>query len=60
MYNIKATNQFKKDLKRCKKRGYDIPLLEKVIDALQKTVKCRICTNPTNFPEIILIAGSAI
>ncbi len=39
MYNIKATNQFMKDLKRCKKRGYDIPLLEKVIDALQKTGK---------------------
>jgi mRNA interferase YafQ len=39
MYSIKATNQFKKDLKRCKKRGYDLSLLELVIDLLQKTGK---------------------
>jgi mRNA interferase YafQ len=37
MYSIKATNQFKKDVKRCKKRGYDLSLLELVIDLLQKT-----------------------
>ena len=34
MYSIKATNQFKKDVKRCKKRGYDISLLEQVVDLL--------------------------
>jgi mRNA interferase YafQ len=39
MYSIKATNQFKKDVKRCKKRGYDLSLLEQVVDLLQKTGK---------------------
>jgi len=38
MYSIKATNQFKKDVKRCRKRGYDLSLLEQVVDFLQKTV----------------------
>jgi len=39
MYSIKATNQFKKDVKKCKKRGYDLSLLEQIIDVLQKTGK---------------------
>ena len=39
MYSIKATNQFKRDVKRCKKRGYDLSLLEQVIDLLQKVGK---------------------
>ena len=33
-YTLKVTTKFKKDLKRCKKRGYDIGLLESVIDTL--------------------------
>ncbi len=37
MYSIIATNQFKKDVKKCRKRGYDLSLLEQVIDLLQKT-----------------------
>jgi mRNA interferase YafQ len=39
MYSIQATNQFKKDVKRCKKRGYDLGLLKQIIDLLQKTGK---------------------
>ena len=33
-YTLKPTKKFKKDYKRCKKRGYDIDLLEDVIDTL--------------------------
>lgn len=31
---IKTTSKFRKDYKRCKKRGLDISLLEEVIDLL--------------------------
>jgi mRNA interferase YafQ len=34
MYKITATNQFKKDYKKAKKRGLDIKELEKVVDTL--------------------------
>jgi mRNA interferase YafQ len=37
MYKIVATNNFKNDVKRCKKRGYDIEKLEQVIDLLSQT-----------------------
>ena len=33
-YTLKVTTKFKKDLKRCKKRGYDIVLFESRGDAL--------------------------
>ena len=33
-YVLKPTTRFKKDIKRCKKRGYDMNLLESVIDTL--------------------------
>ena len=39
MYNVAYTNRFKKDVKRAVKRGYDLSLLEKAIDLLQKTGK---------------------
>lgn len=39
MYNISFSNQFKKDFKLCKKRGYDISKLEEVIIILQKNGK---------------------
>lgn len=35
MLELVATKQFRKDYKRMKKRGYDMNLLEKVIDLLQ-------------------------
>ena len=34
MYNIVATNRFKKDLKQIIKRGYNVSLLEEVITLL--------------------------
>ena len=34
MYNIRPTTKFQKDLKRVKKRGYDISLLTEVIEKL--------------------------
>lgn len=37
MYKIVTTNNFKNDVKRCKKRGYDIEKLEQVIDLLSQT-----------------------
>lgn len=33
-YTLKPTTKFKKDYKRCKKRGYDMDLLSEVIDTL--------------------------
>ncbi len=39
MYSIEYTNRFKKDLKRCKKRGYNLDELIKVVDILQRTGK---------------------
>ncbi len=35
-YGIVPTSMFKKDLKLAKKRGYDLSLLDKVIDTLAK------------------------
>ncbi len=37
MYKIKPTTRFQKDLKRVKKRGFDISLLTNVI---KKTCQC--------------------
>ena len=32
MFTLKTTNQYRKDRNRCKKRGYDISLLNDVIE----------------------------
>ncbi|MBQ3712101.1 MAG: type II toxin-antitoxin system YafQ family toxin [Bacteroidales bacterium] len=37
MYTITYTAQFRKDVKRCSKRGYDISILNTVVDILQQT-----------------------
>lgn len=34
MLNLNATSQFKKDRRRCIKRGYNMDLLEAVVDTL--------------------------
>lgn len=36
MYELEYTNSFEKDLKRCKKRGYNLQLLQEAIDILQE------------------------
>jgi mRNA interferase YafQ len=37
MYEIRVSNRFKKHVKRCAKRGYDLSLLEKAIELLSET-----------------------
>lgn len=37
MYSINYTNRFSKDLKRCKKRGLDIQLIQNAITLLAST-----------------------
>lgn len=39
IYELILTGKFKKSLKRAKKRGLDISLLEEVVDKLQNDVK---------------------
>jgi mRNA interferase YafQ len=39
VYTISFSTQFKKDYKRCIKRNYDIPLLEKVMVLLREQGK---------------------
>lgn len=36
MYELEYANSFKKGLKNCKKRGYDLTLLQEAIDILQE------------------------
>ncbi|MCD8091994.1 MAG: type II toxin-antitoxin system YafQ family toxin [Bacteroides sp.] len=36
-YTLAYTGQFKKDLKRCQKRGYNLELLHRAITLLQET-----------------------
>ncbi len=35
MLNVNNSGQFKRDLKRCAKRGYDLKVLQEVIDVLR-------------------------
>ncbi len=37
MYQISTTNRFNKNVLRCKKRGYDLSLLRKVMLLLEQT-----------------------
>ncbi|MFV0565640.1 MAG: type II toxin-antitoxin system YafQ family toxin [Flavobacteriaceae bacterium] len=39
MYKLTVTHRFKKSLKLCKKRGYNLLLLQEVLDILQETGK---------------------
>ena len=36
IYSIRATKQFRKSLKRVERRGYNIDLLDEVVDMLSK------------------------
>ena len=36
MYKVKYSNKFKKDVKRCIKRGFPLEALSKVVDSLMK------------------------
>jgi mRNA interferase YafQ len=37
MYQVATTRQFEKELKKCRMRGYDIPLLERIVQTLAET-----------------------
>jgi mRNA interferase YafQ len=37
MYTLATTNQFEKELKLCKKRGFNMGLLQKVVSLLAET-----------------------
>jgi mRNA interferase YafQ len=37
MYVVKTTRQFDKEVKLCKKRGYDLSKLEEVVSILEQT-----------------------
>jgi len=39
IYSIRTTNQFRKSLKRMSKRGYNLDLLDNVVDILSKGKK---------------------
>lgn len=36
MYQVKSTKAFRKDIDRCKKRGYDMSLVNKAIHLLEE------------------------
>jgi mRNA-degrading endonuclease YafQ of YafQ-DinJ toxin-antitoxin module len=59
MYRIGYTTRFKKDFKRCKKRGLDISILENVIEILRLKGKLPDFINLINLQVIILIVGNA-
>jgi len=37
MYTIRITNQFEKDVKRCKKRGFNLNILKEIIQLLAES-----------------------
>jgi len=39
LYSVEYTNRFKKDVKRCNKRGFNLSELSVIIDQLQRTGK---------------------
>lgn len=39
LYSVEYTNRFKKDVKRCHKRGFNLSELSVIIDQLQRTGK---------------------
>lgn len=46
MYQIDYTNRFKKDLKRCSKRGLDMKKIFEVIKLLQQDGTLPVCYRP--------------
>ncbi|GBU23048.1 hypothetical protein R80B4_02962 [Fibrobacteres bacterium R8-0-B4] len=44
-YDVKLQNQFKRDLKTCAKRGYDMSLLKEVMERLESGIPLDPMTN---------------
>ena len=58
MYNVRPTSKFQKDLKRAKKRGYDIDLLT-LLKSWQRVNRCQRRTKIMIFLGIMLGAENA-
>lgn len=59
-YELEYANSFKKDLKTCKKRGYNLTLLQEVIDLLQATGTLPEYYPRINLAEVMKDYGNAI
>ena len=55
MYKIRPTTKFQKDLKRVKKRGFDIPLLTDIIKKLAAGEPLRVLRACTVAREIFSV-----
>ena len=60
MYKIKTTHQFEKDLLRCKKRGYPMDKLRKVIQLLEQNGSLPSQYRPHVLQGIVLVSGNVI
>ena len=60
MLELNATAQFRRDRRLCVKRGYDMGLLNAVVDTLCIRRRCRRKTATIFSPEIIPDTGNAI
>lgn len=59
MYSIEYTGGFLKQAKQCKKRGYNMGLLEKTIELLAGNGKLPSEYKPRNFRANMPVAGNA-
>lgn len=60
IYSIRATKQFRKSLKRVERRGYNIDLLDEVVDMLSKGKNYLKRTKTINCKGNLLTVESAI
>ena len=56
MSNIRPTTKFQKDLKRVKKRGFDISLLTDIIKKLAAGARCRKRTGSPAFRGLVEVS----
>lgn len=59
MYEVQTTNQFEKDVVRCKKRGLNLTFLKMLCVYWQNQENCRPPTSHINFPANIPGVGNA-
>ena len=57
MYNVRPTSKFQKDLKRAKRRGYDIDLLRDIIKKLAAGSRCQRRTEITTLRGLCWLPG---
>ena len=59
MYEIRMTKTFRKDMERCRRRGYDMELLKTAIRLLEADASCPPHIVHTNSRRNTMAAGSA-